>query len=246
MGFSPGVIGTLDISKQGMGFVIVPGMTTDIKIKRENLKDAMHGDTVEVHIFKVNKTSSRPEGVISKVLKRGQSELIGTVQLNMRFAFVVPDNKSFTKDIFIGERNAKGLKDGDRVVVKIIEWNERMKNPEGEIVSVLTNERNNEIAMKEILLQNGFSLEFPKAVIDELGLIPLDISSDEIKCRRDMRDTFTITIDPYDAKDFDDAISLKKLSNGNYEIGVHIADVSHYVKAGTALDQEAIKRATSV
>jgi ribonuclease R len=246
MGFSPGVIGTLDISKQGMGFVIVTGMTTDIKIKRENLKDAMHGDTVEVHIFKVNKTSSRPEGVISKVLKRGQSELIGTVQLNMRFAFVVPDNKSFTKDIFIGERNAKGLKDGDRVVVKIIEWNERMKNPEGEIVSVLTNERNNEIAMKEILLQNGFSLEFPKAVIDELGLIPLDISSEEIKCRRDLRDTFTITIDPHDAKDFDDAISLKKLPNGNYEIGVHIADVSHYVKAGTALDQEAIKRATSV
>ena len=246
MGFSPGVIGTLDISKQGMGFVIVPGMTTDIKIKRENLKDAMHGDTVEVHIFKVNKTSSRPEGVISKVIKRGQSELIGTVQLNMRFAFVVPDNKSFTKDIFIGERNAKGLKNGDRVVVKIVEWSERMKNPEGEIVSVLTNERNNEIAMKEILLQNGFSLEFPKEVIDELKEIPLNIASEEIKRRKDLRDTLTITIDPYDAKDFDDAISLKKMANGNYEIGVHIADVSHYVKAGTALDQEAIKRATSV
>lgn len=246
MGFSPGVIGTLDISKQGMGFVIVPGMTTDIKIKRENLKDAMNGDTVEVHIFKVNKASSRPEGVISKVVKRGQSELIGTVQLNMRFAFVVPDNKSFTKDIFIGERNAKGLKDGDRVAVKIIDWNERLKNPEGEIISILTNERNNEIAMKEILLQNGFSLEFPKEVLDELALIPLEISAEEIKNRRDMRNTFTITIDPHDAKDFDDAISLKTLANGNYEIGVHIADVSHYVKAGTALDQEAIKRATSV
>ncbi len=244
--YSPAVKGTLEIARHGMGYVIVPNMSIDIIVRKENLKSAMHGDTVEVNIFKINPTSKRPEGVISKIVKRGQTELIGTVQLAGKYAFVIPDNKSFTKDIFVNEKRAKGLTDGDRVIVKIIDWNEKMKNPEGEITDKLSSERTNEIAMKQIVLQQGFSLDFPGNVLDELHKIPSTISPADIDQRLDLRDTLTLTIDPHDAKDFDDAISIRYLEDDEYEIGVHIADVSHYVKPGTALDQEAYKRATSV
>jgi ribonuclease R len=243
---SPGVVGTLDISKQGMGYVTVPGMTVDIIIKRENLKTAMNGDTVEVSIFKVGKTSKRAEGIITKIVKRGQSELIGTVQKNMNYAFVVPDNKSFTKDIFLGERQTNKVKDGDKVIVRITSWDERQKNPEGEIVDILTGDKINDIAMKEILLQAGFRLDFPEEVLEELQQIPNEITNEEIAKRKDLRDIFTLTIDPHDAKDFDDAISYRPLKNGLTEIGVHIADVAHYIKPNSALDAEAYSRATSV
>ncbi len=244
--YAAAVTGKIEINAQGVGYVVVPGVDTDIKVKRENVKNAMHGDTVEVVIIRTSKTTQKPEGLVTNIVKRGQSEMIGTVEMNMNFAFVVPDNKSFTKDIFINEKNSKGLKKGDRVVVKITDWNEKKKNPEGEIVSILTGEKINEIAMKEILLQQGFSLEFPKEVMDELADIPLEITASEIANRKDLRKELTITIDPHDAKDFDDAISYKKLDNGLHQIGVHIADVGHYVKPGTALDKEAYARATSV
>ncbi len=244
--FSPSIKGTIDISKQGVGYVTIKDQTIDILIRRENIKNAMQGDTVEVSIFKVGKANKRPEGVITKIVKRAQNELIGTVQLNNRFAFIIPDNKSFTKDIFINEKNSVGLKNGDRVVVKITDWNDKLKNPEGEILHTLTDERVNEIAMKEILLQQGFSLEFSEEVIKESEAIPTQISEEEIAKRKDMRSILTMTIDPQDAKDFDDAISFRKLKKGMYEVGVHIADVAHYVKPGTALDQEAYSRATSV
>ncbi len=243
---NPGVVGKLDISKQGMGYVIVPGMSIDIIIKKENLKNAMHGDSVEVSIFKVGHNGKRPEGVITKIVKRGQNELIGTVQLSKFFAFIVPDNKSFNKDIFINEKNSKGLKEGDRVIVKIIDWNEKLKNPEGIVIDVLNDERINEIAMKEILLSQGFSLEFPEEVIHELNQLQTEITNEEIAKRKDLRNLFTLTIDPHDAKDFDDAISIRSLDNGLTEVGIHIADVSHYVKPNTALDKEAYQRATSV
>lgn len=242
----PSVVGTLDISSHGMGYVMVSGLDTDIVIKRENLKNAMHGDTVEVSIFKVGPKSKRPEGVITKILKHGQSELIGTIQLASFYSFVIPDNKKFTKDIFINEKNSKGLKEGDRVIVKIIDWSNQFKNPEGEIVEVLNNERINEIAMKEILLQQGFTLEFQQSVLQEVASLPTKIEEEEISKRLDYREVLTITIDPHDAKDFDDAISYQLLKNGNLEVGVHIADVSHYVQPNSALDAEAYNRATSV
>jgi ribonuclease R len=240
------VQGTLDISRHGMGYVMVPGMETDIIVKRENLKNAMHGDTVEVAIIKVGPTSKRPEGLITKIVKRGQSELIGTVQLKSFYAFVVPDNKSFTKDIFINEQHSKGLKNGDRVIAKITDWSDKLKNPEGIITEILNDERVNEIAMKEILLKQGFTLEFPEEVLRETAALPTELDEYEISKRLDLRKLHTITIDPHDAKDFDDAISFRKLENGNLEVGVHIADVSHYVKPNTALDKEAFDRATSV
>lgn len=240
------VNGKIEITAQGNGYVVVEGYEQDIRIKRENIRNAMHGDTVSVAIIKTNRSGQKPEGLVTAIIKRGQSELIGTVDLNMNFAFVVPDNPSFNKDVFINEKNSRGLKNGDRVVVKITDWNEKQKNPEGEITSVLTGFQANEIAMKEILLQQGFSLEFPQTVLNEVKQIRQTINEDDLAARKDMRDVFTITIDPHDAKDFDDAISYQLLKNGRHQIGVHIADVSHYVRPGTALDTEAYERATSV
>lgn len=236
--------GKLDISKNGMGYVTVSGREIDIVIKRDNLRGAMSGDTVEVQLVD-SKRTKREEGIITKILKRSQTELIGTVQLNVGFAFVIPDNEQFTKDIFIAERDSKQLKNGDRVLVRITDWSEKMKNPQGVVLEVLTADRDNDIAMKEILLQAGFSLQFPVEVIEESKHLSTNINT-EIKKRKDLRELFTITIDPFDAKDFDDAISYRILENKNYEIGVHIADVAHYVQPDTALDKEALSRATSV
>jgi ribonuclease R len=238
--------GKLDVAKNGMGYVSVTGQPVDIIIKREHLKSAMNGDTVEVDIINSPRSGKRQEGIISKIIKRGQTELIGTIQMNANFAFVIPDNESFTKDIFINEKNSRGLKEGDRVIVRITDWNERMKNPTGEIIEKLDASKSGDIAMKELLLQAGFSLEFPDEVMEEVKQIPTLIDDEEIAKRKDIRNILTITIDPHDAKDFDDAISFRILKNKNYEIGVHIADVAHYVKPTTALDAEAYKRATSV
>jgi ribonuclease R len=240
------VIGKLDISAHGKGYVMIDGESEDIIVRRENMKNAISGDTVSVQIYRYNPSSNKPEGIITSIVKRGQEEFIGTVQMSLHFAFVVIDNQMMSKDIFINEKNSKGLKTGDRVVVKVIDWSEKLKNPEGIIIEKLNDERRNEIAMKEILLQHGFTLEFPQEVINELNQIDLEISNKEISKRNDMREVFTLTIDPHDAKDFDDAISLENLPNGNLKIGVHIADVSHYVKPNTELDKEAYKRATSV
>ncbi|MBK7763588.1 MAG: ribonuclease R [Bacteroidetes bacterium] len=237
-------IGKLDISKNGMGYVTVIGRDIDIVIKRDNLRSAMSGDTVEVQLIESKKTK-REEGTITKIVKHSQTELIGTVQLNTGFAFVIPDNEQFTKDVFIAERDSKPLKNGDRVLIRITDWSEKMKNPQGIVLEILTADKANDIAMKEILLQAGFSLQFPTEVIEESKHLVSDFEA-ECKKRKDLRNLYTITIDPYDAKDFDDAISFRILENKNYEIGVHIADVAHYVQPDTALDKEAFNRATSV
>ena len=198
--------GKLDVAKNGMGYVSVTGQPVDIIIKREHLKSAMNGDTVEVDIINSPRSGKRQEGIISKIIKRGQTELIGTIQMNANFAFVIPDNESFTKDIFINEKNSRGLKEGDRVIVRITDWNERMKNPTGEIIEKLDASKSGDIAMKELLLQAGFSLEFPDEVMEEVKQIPTLIDDEEIAKRKDIRNILTITIDPHDAKDFDDAI----------------------------------------
>lgn len=244
--YSPAVKGKLDVAPHGMGFVSVPGMALDIKIQKENLKNAMTGDIVEVNIYKIGKTSKRPEGVISRIIERGQTECIGTVEKVSNFAFVIPDNKNIRKDIFLNETESKDLQTGDRVIVKILHWDEKSKNPIGKVIDVLTANKENDIAMQEILLQKGFNLQFPKEVLDETTQLILEISDEVINNRKDLRNILTFTIDPHDAKDFDDAISFEKINEDIYRIGVHIADVSHYVKPNTALDKEAYKRATSV
>ncbi len=238
--------GVLDITRSGMGFVIVEGMDVDILVRPADFNTALHGDVVKVMVKDEGGKSKRLQGAIIEVLQRKRTEFIGKLQVSKTFAFFVAEMDKPMPDIFIPLQSLNGAKDDDRVVVKLVRWGNDGKRPEGEVVIVLDAENSNDAAMKEILLGAGFSLQFSDEVMEEAARIPDVITDAEIKERKDIRDVFTITIDPVDAKDFDDAISFRKLSNGNYEIGVHIADVSHYVQPGTALDKEAYTRATSV
>lgn len=238
--------GTLDITRSGMGFVTIEGMDIDILIRPSDFNTAMHGDTVSVSVKEVRSSGKRMQGVVREVLKRKRTEFIGSLQMSKGFAFFVSEMDKPMPDIYIPLSNINGAKDNDRVVVKLLQWENDGKRPVGEVITVLDAENSNDAAMKEILLEAGFPLEFPDEALEVAARIPDIISNDEIKKRNDVRNVFTITIDPVDAKDFDDAISFRKLKNGNYEIGVHIADVSHYVEPETALDKEAYHRATSV
>jgi ribonuclease R len=238
--------GVLDITRSGMGFVITEGLDVDILVRPSDFNTALHGDTVLVMIKDAGAKSKRMQGVIKEVLQRKRTEFIGHLQLSKGFAFFVAEMDKPMPDIFIPLHSINGAKDDDRVVVKLIKWDTDGKRPEGEVVTVLDAENSNDAAMKEILLDAGFPLNFPDEVMEEAARIPEVISADEVARRKDIRDVLTFTIDPVDAKDFDDAISIQTLKNGVYEIGVHIADVSHYVEPETALDKEAYLRATSV
>lgn len=238
--------GKLEITRSGMGFVVIEGEETDILIRPSDFNTAMHGDVVRVRL-KEDRGGRRKQGIIVGVAERKQSEFIGHLEMNKGFAFFVTEGDKKSPDIYIPEKAFNGAKEGDRVVVRVKEWdNEGGKRPVGEVVSILDAENINDIAMKEILLEAGFPIEFPDEVMEEASRIPDIISEEEIKKRRDVRDILTFTIDPVDAKDFDDAISIRVLKNGNLEIGVHIADVSHYVTPETELDEFAYKKATSV
>lgn len=238
--------GRLDITRSGMGFVTIEGMDTDILVRPSDFNTAMHGDTVRVSIKDERGGGRRLQGVVKDVVQRKRTEFIGRLEMNKGFGFFIADMDKPMPDIFIPEENLNGANDKDRVVVRIIEWEKGGKRPLGEVVNVLDAENSNDVAMKEILLENGFPLEFSDEALEVAARIPDAIPASEIKKRKDVRDIFTITIDPIDAKDFDDAISFRKLKNGQYEIGVHIADVSHYVEPDTALDKEAYGKATSV
>lgn len=238
--------GRVEITRSGMGFVIVDGMEQDVLVKRDNLGNALNGDEVRVEVKGYRDGNKRPEGVITEIVSRKQSEFSGRLEVKPNFAFLIPDAEKMPVDIFIPLHLLNDAKDGDHVVGRIVEWPKKAKNPVGEIISVLNDESRNEIAMQSILMENGFPLAFPDGVMEDAARYPEGVSKHEIKKRRDMRDTLTMTIDPVDAKDFDDAISFKKLSGDDYEIGVHIADVSHYIELDSALDKEAYRRATSV
>ena len=236
----------MDITRSGMGFVKIEGMDVDIIVRPADFNTALHGDTVRVAIKEMKSSGRRIQGIVKEVVTRKRTEFIGHLQMNKGFAFFIAEMDKPMPDIFIPLPNIKGATDNDRVVVKLLQWENDGKRPVGEVVTILDADNSNDAAMKEILLEAGFPLEFPDEALEVAARIPDIISSEEIKKRNDVRDVFTITIDPVDAKDFDDAISFRKLKNGNYEIGVHIADVSHYVEPETALDKEAYHRATSV
>ncbi|HEY9340789.1 MAG TPA: ribonuclease R [Hanamia sp.] len=241
---APLVKGTLDITRSGMGYVIAEGREKDVLVRPQDFNKAMHGDTVRVKIKDSN--GRRVEGVIEEVVERKQVEFIGNIEVRENFAFFKPDSQKAMPDFYVSIKNLNGAKDNDRVVVKFIEWEKGEKKPEGEVVSVLEAKNAGDMAMKEIIIQNGFSLEFPKAVVEEAHNLDGTITEDELRKRRDYRDVLTFTIDPADAKDFDDALSLKRLSDNDFEVGVHIADVSHFVTPGSAMDEEGYTRATSV
>lgn len=239
--------GVIEVTRSGLGYVTVEGLAKDIMIKRENLKNALNGDEVRIEVsVRSKRPGSKPDGVILDILKRKQSEFSGRVEVHKNFAFLVTDAEKMPVDIFIPQHQLNRAEHGDRAIARIVEWEGKSKNPVGEIVSILTNESANEVAMQGILIENGFPLTFPDDVLEEAARFPEGVDSAEVKKRRDMRDELTITIDPIDAKDFDDAISVKALKDGNYEIGVHIADVSHYIAKDSELDKEAYHRATSV
>ena len=237
--------GKMDITSRGRGFVIVEGMEDDIKISNKNLNKALNGDTVEVYVFK-RKRSGRLEGEITKVIERKRTEFVGTIQISEKFAFVECQGYNMYTDIFVPKSKINKAENGDKVLVKMEGWEANSDSPIGSILKVLGKPGEHNTEIHSILAQYGLPYEFPHDVEKYANELDTSIQPSEIKKRRDMRKTLTFTIDPKDAKDFDDALSFEVLENGNYEIGIHIADVSHYVKPGTILDDEAYERATSV
>ena len=238
--------GTIDFNQTGNAYVKVENLEDDVFIHSKNVKDALQGDTVLIVTYKFK--GKKMEGSVLEVMKRKRDQFVGTFQFikHKDFGFVVGDKKHINTDIFIPQGKIGGAQDGDKVVVKMIDWKAGEKNPEGEIISVLGAPGEHETEIHSILAEYGLPYDFPAEVEKEAQDIDRRIHDDEVAKRRDMRGVCTFTIDPKDAKDFDDALSIQKLDNGNWEIGVHIADVSHYVVPGTILDEEAYKRATSV
>lgn len=238
--------GVLDIAKSGMGFVIVPNMENDILVFPTDFNTALKGDEVSVKITKIRQGSGKKEGKVLEVLKRKQVSFAGTMQVMEKTAFFIPSTLFPMPDIFVPLGKLNGAKDKDRVIVKLTKWENSNRKPEGEVVNVFTPEQENDLAMKSIVAEAGFNLEFSEASLAFARSLSDKISDIEIAKRKDYRKVLTFTIDPVDAKDFDDAISFQKLENGNIEIGVHIADVSHFVQPDTLIDKEAYERATSV
>ncbi len=241
-----GLKGVLEITRSGIGYVVIPDGSGDILVRPGDFNTALNGDTVRVRVVKENIGSGRKEGKITEVVQRKQTEFIGTIQMSTNFAFFVPDTEKPMPDLFIPLENLHGAIHKQRVAVRLVKWDKDDKKPVGEVISILQEGDENDVAMKEILAEAGFPLSFPDNVMEEAARLPDIISQSEINKRKDFRDILTFTIDPVDAKDFDDALSIRLLKNGLYEIGVHIADVSHYVEPNTVLDEEAYKRATSV
>ncbi|MBN9293569.1 MAG: ribonuclease R [Flavobacteriia bacterium] len=237
--------GELETTSRGSGYVMVDELESDIFIHQKNLNNALNGDIVKVALNS-RSTSKKPEGEILEVLKRERTQFVGTIQLHDNFAFFVSDNPRNKVDIYIPKEKINGALDADKVLVKITAWPKNKEKPFGEVVEVLKSNSANDNEVISILVNHGIEFKFPKEVIEEAEKIGMDLDPEEVKKRRDFRDILTFTIDPVDAKDFDDALSLRQLENGHYEVGVHIADVSHYVRPGTAMDKEALKRSNSV
>lgn len=238
--------GTIDFNQAGNAYVKVDELEDDVFIHSKNVKDALQGDQVLIVTYHFK--GKKLEGSVLEVLKRNREEFVGTFQLinHKDFGFVVCDKKTINTDIFVPKGKIGGATDGDKVIVKMVDWKPGEKNPEGEIIKVLGAPGEHETEIHSILAEYGLPYAFPEEVEREAEAIDREIRPEEVAKRRDMREICTFTIDPKDAKDFDDALSIQKLENGNWEIGVHIADVSHYVVPGTLLDDEAYDRATSV
>ncbi|KUJ51783.1 ribonuclease R [Chryseobacterium sp. JAH] len=238
--------GVIDFNQSGNAYVAVENLKDDVFVHAKNVKDALQGDKVLIVTY--NFKGKKMEGSVLEVLERNRTEFVGTFQLvpHKEFGFVVCDKKTINTDIFIPKGKINGAENGDKVVVKMLEWKPGDKNPDGEIIKVLGAPGEHETEIHSILAEYGLPYNFPEEVEADAEKIDRRVTDEEVAKRRDMRKICTFTIDPKDAKDFDDALSIQKLDNGNWEIGVHIADVSHYVVPGTMLDDEAYERATSV
>ena len=238
-------IGVLDVTSNKNAYFITDALDHDAFIPSINLNRGLDGDTVKVYVYR-RRNNDRYEGEVIEVIERAKTDFVGVLQLNKNFGFVIPDNTKMYADIFISKQHLGEAEHGDKVLATITDWPDNSKNPFGKILTVLGKPGEHDTEIHSILLEYGLPYQFPDEVEKEAGLLPIEITSKEIAKRRDIRGTTTFTIDPKDAKDFDDALSFKPLENGNYEIGIHIADVSHYVQPDTILDEEAYNRATSV
>jgi ribonuclease R/exosome complex exonuclease DIS3/RRP44 len=237
--------GTVDITGRGNAYIVVEGLDDDVFVPFNKLKKAFHKDVVEVYIFPRRK-GKKLEGEITKIVSRNKMAFVGIMDMQKDFAFVRPTDYRMYTDIFVAKNKISTAEDGDKVIVEINEWPDNADSPFGTITQVLGKPGEHNTEIHSILAQYGLPYEFPTEVEMYANTLDTSIKEEEIAKRRDLRDTLTFTIDPKDAKDFDDALSFKILENGNYEIGIHIADVSHYLETGTILDDEAYDRATSV
>ncbi|MBH1940251.1 ribonuclease R [Mobilitalea sibirica] len=237
-------VGTFSATQRGFGFVMIDGEVEDIFIPENATMGAMHGDKVMLVINK-EQSGKRREGTIISIVERGKSEIVGTFEKSKNFGFVLPDNQKFTRDIFIPKEHTKGAVDGHKVVVKITNYGDSTQNPEGRVVEILGHINDPGVDIMSVVKSYDLPVDFPEDVMRVLDFVPDEIDPEEIKNRMDIRDVKTVTIDGEDAKDLDDAITLSK-EGDIYHLGVHIADVTHYVKEGAALDREALKRGTSV
>lgn len=237
--------GTFMGSTRGFGFVRISDMTEDIFISEEDTLGALHGDTVAIRIIRKASGTKRSEGQVVRIISRANDTVIGTYDKNKKFGFVIPDNSKIAKDIFVRNENSMNAVTGHKVVVKIENYGTDNKNPEGRIVEILGHIDDPKTDVLTVLKAYNIPVEFPEEVNKQLGGVPESVSPEEISGRKDMRDVPTVTIDGEDAKDLDDAITISK-SDGIYHLGVHIADVSHYVRENSPLDKEALRRGTSV
>ncbi len=239
------VEGKVDMTSSGNAYIVSKDQESDVLVKANHLNRALHGDLVSVSVF-ASKRSSRPEGEVVEVLERAKNQFVGRIEIGKTFAFVIPDSRKMTTDIFIPLEHILDAENNQKVVAELTDWPENAQNPFGKITRVLGNAGEHNTEIHAILADYGLPYDFPAEVEAEANDLSLGITDEDRKGRRDFRDITTFTIDPADAKDFDDALSIQKLENGNWEIGVHIADVTHYLKPGTELDEEAVTRATSV
>ncbi|MGE0567215.1 MAG: ribonuclease R [Bacteroidia bacterium] len=237
--------GVIDFTAQGAAFVVIGADKDDVFVPFKKTKDALQGDLVKI-VFTRRSRGKRQEGEVVEVIQRSKTQFVGTLKLSKKFAFVIPDMSKIHVDFYVSLSKIMGARDGQKVLVKFLEWKANDSNPTAEVVEVLGYPGEHQTEMHAIMAEYGLPSKFTDEVEYYAKSLNLKIEESEIKKRRDFRDKITFTIDPHDAKDFDDALSIEKLDNGNYEIGVHIADVTHYLKTNTVLDKEAVNRATSV
>ncbi len=239
------ITGTVDMTRMGYGFISSDDLEDDVFVAARNLNTALHGDKVKVWLY-ARRKGARPEGEVVEILERWRTSFVGTLEVMPGFAFLMPDNKNMPFDIFIPTSALNGGKQGQKAVARIVEWKPSSKNPVGEIINVLGEPGLHSTEMHAILAEFELPYTFTEEVENDAARINGEITEKDLSERRDFRDVPTFTIDPADAKDFDDALSLRKLENGNWEVGVHIADVTYYVRPGSLTEEEAKQRATSV
>ncbi|MCU0360639.1 MAG: ribonuclease R [Bacteroidia bacterium] len=237
--------GSIDFTSMGTAFVSVNPNEPDVFIPAKKTRDALQGDLVKV-VLQQRSSGRRQEGEVSEVIKRARTQFVGTIRVNPKFCFVIADNSKIHVDFYIRNGDQLGAKDGQKVLIELKEWKSGEQNPTARVLSVFGFPGEHKTEMHAIMAEYGLPEKFPDAIEYEAKKIPTEITAKEINKRRDFREVTTFTIDPVDAKDFDDAISIKKLNKGLWEIGVHIADVSHYLPENSTLDKEAVQRATSV